>query len=159
MNTASFAPVLSSASKLFGVGILCCLPLSDLAAADLADVDSAAVVYEASADEGSECLMVFATVGQPFRYEIAGIEAAEPADCSRGVDAHGDRSRLPRGLRFDKRALSLEGVPAEPGFHEFVALVTERGVTRERVILIDVAESRSARSLDSFASYFLGGAR
>ena len=154
MKKIALSSVASIPAAFLALGLFA-WPLA--AAEDSADTDDAAVVYEAGEALGAECLMVFATVGQPFRFSLTeGVEEAQR--CRRGVGAAGYKSRLPRGMRFDAREQAIEGVPSEAGFHEFVAVVTENGVARERIILIDIVDRR-ARGLDSFASYFLGGVR
>ncbi|MDQ8202518.1 hypothetical protein [Pelagicoccus sp. SDUM812003] len=113
----------------------------------------------ADSDCGSACVMVFGTVGEPFHVDLAGGKQARGAQYVSGPNALGEPCELPEGIAFDETSLSLEGVPSRPGFHEFVLLETKRGITTERVVLIDIQAPVEARSLQSYASYFLGGIR
>lgn len=104
---------------------------------------------------GCECVMVFAKVGEEFQYDFeteSGQSLIVP-----GMNASGEMSRPPQGLRLDAGDAELSGIPLRPGFHEFVVLQTEKGVTHEKVVLIDVqGHSFAAGGLD-YASYFAGG--
>lgn len=110
-------------------------------------------------EAGSRCVMVFATVGEEFRFDFAREGACPTLECAPGIDAAGEKSELPAGLCFDSEQDALVGVPQRPGFHEYVVLRTERGITSEQVVLIDIqGHSFSSGGMD-YAAYFAGGIR
>lgn len=105
---------------------------------------------------GSSCVMVFGEVGEPLRVAFGETEACEIVE---GRNASGKACSLPLGLRFSKDDLALSGVPQNAGFFEFVLLETESGVTREKVVLIDI-QGRSLSSIGAgYASTNLDGIR
>lgn len=112
-----------------------------------------AVALEES-DCGATCVMIFARVGEGFRYELGGA-----SDCHTGEDASGEASSLPAGLRLDEEGAVLEGIPQRSGFYELVVMKEERGVMREEVLLIDVQGHSFAAGASDYASYFAGGVR
>lgn len=107
---------------------------------------------------GNSYVMVFGEVGDPFAYQL-GEAGAGPVRYRQGVSASGDPCELPEGLEFDADSIELRGVPARPGFHEFVLLETERGVTRERVVLIDIQDPSLSAGIEGYAAYFFQGVR
>lgn len=113
---------------------------------------------ETSAASG-ECLMVFARVGESFEYDLQLSDETAAPKCTVGLNAEGEVSVLPAGLSFDKSEGKLHGVPQRAGFHEFVFLSTEQGVTNEQVVLIDIQGLSLDAGGSDYASYFSGGVR
>ena len=108
-------------------------------------------------ESGSSHVMVFAKVGERFRYDFSREESCQTLKCVPGIGVSGQRSELPAGLDYDSEERALIGVPQYPGFHEYVVLRTERGVTSEQVVLIDIqGHSLSSGGLE-YASYFADG--
>ena len=95
---------------------------------------AASVALEAS-DCASPCVMVFAKVGESFDYEVKPGAEAVDSECSIGVNAAGEASSLPAGLKFDPIEGRLYGVPLHPGFHEFVVLRDAGDWQVEQVVL------------------------
>ena len=118
----------------------------------------ATVILEDS-ECGNACVMVFGTVGEALGISLADGPAQVFVKCEEGLNAMGEPCVLPEGIVFDQESLSLHGVPSKPGFHEFVVLMTEKGVTREQVVLIDIQPAPSLQMQDAYASYFFGGIR
>lgn len=108
---------------------------------------------------GSACVMVFGSVGRPFAVALGGPSGRSFAQCEEGLSAGGAPCVLPEGIAFDQETGLLRGVPQKAGFHEFVLLVTEKGVTRERVFLIDIQDESRTKSLNDYAFHFFGGIR
>jgi len=106
---------------------------------------------------GSECVMVFARVGERFEYDFS--EGEGKARVRLGKNAAGEESRVPFGLRFFKKAGRLEGVPQRSGFHEFVVTRRAAGLWREKVVLIDVQEHALSAGIQNHAAYFARGVR
>ncbi len=104
----------------------------------------------------SSCVMVFARVGERFQFDLQ-VSDHLSTDCVVGVNATGESSSLPAGLAFNAEEASLEGVPLRAGFHEFVVLQTEKGMTREQVVLIDIQEHSFGSGGVDYASYVAGG--
>ena len=113
----------------------------------------------ASEDCGSACVMVFAKVGESFTFEFLENGLKNGMDVALGIDAMGEDCELPEGLTFNQEELALEGMPQVAGFHEFIVLVTEKGVTREKVVLIDIEESSAHPARDSYATTVWGSIR
>lgn len=128
------------------------LAVGALAAEELVQPPVAVALDES--DCGATCVMIFARVGESFRYEL-GSES----DCRTGEDATGEASHLPAGLRLDKEGAVLEGIPQRSGFYELVVMKEEQGVAREEVLLIDVQGPSFAAGASDYASYFAGGVR
>ncbi|EDY81813.1 hypothetical protein VDG1235_1431 [Verrucomicrobiia bacterium DG1235] len=108
---------------------------------------------------GSSCVMVFARVGERFRYELKAEDSYSAIRFASGENASGEKSTLPAGLSLDKKENALVGVPLKAGFHEFVVLRTDKGVTREEVVLIDIQGHPFSSGSSDYASYFAGGLR
>lgn len=108
-------------------------------------------------ETGSSCVMVFATVGEQFRFDFSKEGSCSTLKCAPGVSASGQKSELPAGLGYDSKERALVGVPQRPGFHEYVVLRTEKGVTSEQVVLIDIQGHSFASGGMDYASYFAGG--
>lgn len=100
--------------------------------------------------------MVFARVGERFQFDLEVSEHLS-TDCVVGENATGESSSLPAGLAFNAEEATLEGVPLRAGFHEFVVLQTEKGMTREQVVLIDIQEHSFGSGGVDYASYVAGG--
>lgn len=103
--------------------------------------------------------MVFARVGERFRFELAEAEGAGPVSCAVGKDAEGEKSSLPLGLVFNAEEARLEGVPLRAGFYEFVALREQGGSIQEQVVLIDIQGQAFASGGVDYATYVSGGVR
>ncbi len=104
------------------------------------------------ADLGENCIIVFAQVGETFEYQLANEQDGAEARVREALNAEGERYSLPKGISFDRETLSLRGMPERAGFHEFVLLVTEDGVTEERVLLIDVKDKSNPIARNAYAS-------
>lgn len=124
--------------------------------AEAAEEPSPTVDLEQS-DSGSSCVLVFATVGERFRFDFSGEKPCPTLKCSPGLTVSGHESEPPAGLGLDLKEKALVGVPLRPGFHEYVVLRTEKGVTSEQVVLIDVQGRDFAAGGMEYASYFSGG--
>lgn len=153
----------SSLFSLFNsrfVCVACCvLGVAAAAVADQGEFGEVQLVDLSKVDSGSGCEMVFGQVGEPFLVSFAGGEQSAALRVSEGLNAVGEVCALPKGVRFSQDDKELTGVPKRPGFYEFVVLVTEKGVTKEKVVLIDI-QSDSRLSLGaSYAFSFLGGVR
>lgn len=98
--------------------------------------------------------MLFGKVGEVFECQINDNSGKTLSRISAGQGASGEQSQLPKGIELDLKHGCLMGVPQQSGFHEFVVLVTEKGVTRELVYLIDIQDSRTSPMLDSYANTF-----
>ncbi len=107
----------------------------------------------------NSCVMVFARVGERFRFDLLPGEGKSATDCAVGRNAAGEVSTLPEGLAFDADAAALRGVPQKPGFFEFVVLQTEQGRTTEQVVLIDIQEHSFGSGGLDYASYVADGIR
>ncbi len=107
----------------------------------------------------NSCVMVFARVGERFRFDLLPGEEKASTDCSVGRNAVGEVSTLPEGLAFDVDAAALRGVPQKPGFFEFVVLQTGEGRTSEQVVLIDIQEHSFGSGGLDYASYVADGVR
>lgn len=123
-----------------------------------ADACSAVALSESEVDESS-CVMVFARVGERFRFELSPSDAQSPVVCVVGKNADGEMSLLPQGLVFNAEDARLEGVPQRSGFHEFVVVRTEEGQPREQVVLIDIQGHAFAGGGVDYASYVGLGVR
>ena len=106
---------------------------------------------------GDSCVMVFGSVGESFQYKLGQSDAS--ADFAIGLDESGAICKLPEGLKLNRDEGVLTGTPLRGGFHEFVVLHTDKGVTRERVLLIDIQDAGVNPMLDSYASLLIGAAR
>lgn len=104
-------------------------------------------------------VMVFARVGERFRYELSSVADQSSVVCVVGKNAEGKKSSLPQGLVFNAKDATLEGMPLRSGFHEFVVLREENGATQERVVLIDIQGHGFASGGVDYASYVSGGIR
>ncbi|MBD5778690.1 hypothetical protein IEN85_04250 [Pelagicoccus sp. NFK12] len=118
---------------------------------------SSAVALSESDSGDSSCVMVFARVGERFRYELPAASGQAVEKCVVGKNADGEVSSLPRGLVFNAKEASLEGVPLRAGFHEFVVVSTEAGEPREQVVLIDIQGHAFAGGGVDYASYVANG--
>ena len=127
--------------------------------AQAAPQSSAAVALSEGDCEASRCVMVFARVGEQFRYELSPAGGDSSAECAVGSNASGDKSSLPQGLVFNAQEGRLEGVPQRSGFHEFVVVQTENGVAQEQVVLIDIQGHAFASGVMDYASYVARGMR
>lgn len=107
----------------------------------------------------SSCVMVFARVGERFQFDLKASEYFSAVDCVVGESATGRESSLPAGLIFNEEEGLLQGIPLRSGFHEFVVLQIEKGVTREQVVLIDIQEHSFGSGGVDYASYVAGGVR
>ncbi len=62
---------------------------------------SPAVALSEGDCDSSSCVMVFARVGERFRYDLPLVQNQSDAECSVGKDVNGERSSLPEGLVFN----------------------------------------------------------
>lgn len=104
-------------------------------------------------DEETDCLIVFAKVGESFHF-AAESEPAHPGTESINWLASGE---LPVGLDFDPRDSVLSGVPMKPGFHELVLESTDEQSAPKQVILIDIQPLSLGSGGMNYASYFSQG--
>ncbi len=104
-----------------------------------------------SCEDGSEYVMVFGKVGEPFDCQL---DFQVQSQCVAGYGASGEKCLPPKGIELDIQQGRLHGVPQKSGFHEFVVLVSEKGRTYERVLLIDIQESGINPMLDFYASAY-----
>ncbi|MBK1878417.1 hypothetical protein [Pelagicoccus mobilis] len=153
MKTRTFRRFLAPFSLFSLCAVSACL------AGDKQDGALSGVVDLKSEKSESRCVMVFAKVGERFRYEFKEEKPCPSLECAPGINALGEESALPQGLGFNADEFVLEGIPMRPGFHEYVVMRTEKGVTREHVVLIDIQEHSFAAGGVEYASYLAGGMR
>jgi hypothetical protein len=117
------------------------------------------VALKESVGGEDSCVMVFARVGERFRYELLPSKDADAVECVVGKCASGKKSALPRGIVFNAEHATLEGVPLRAGFHEFVAVRSVGGIAEEQVVLIDIQGHAIAGGGLDYASYVARGLR